>query len=72
MKDEAEFKGQSQYSQNVVAEVVMDLTKAISILSKIDHNFVFVDGCELEYQVLKSCVDLLSTARDNLYIGNKK
>lgn len=67
-----EFKGKNQYSQEVVADVSRDLTKAVKILSNIDHNFAFIEGCELEYDVVVICRELLSTARDNLYISSRK
>lgn len=67
-----EFKGNNDYSREVVADVSRDLTKAIRILSDIDHNFAFVEGCELEYDVVVKCRELLSTARDNLYISSRK
>jgi hypothetical protein len=67
MEEKFEFKGGNEYSQEVMAEVQRDLIKAIKILSNIDHNFAFVSGCELEYAVVKSCIDLLSEVSQNIY-----
>lgn len=67
-----EFKGNNDYSQEVLADVSRDLSKVIKILSDIDHNFAFVEGCELEYEVVKKCYDLLCITRDNLYINSRQ
>jgi hypothetical protein len=72
METKFEFKGNNQYSQEVLAEVQKDLTKAIKILRDIDHNFAFVEGCDLEYAVVATCQQLLSEVSQNLYAVRNK
>jgi hypothetical protein len=65
-----EFKGGNDYSQEVLADVQRNLTKAIKALNEIDHNFAFVKGCDLEYKTVQSCEQLLRCVSDNLYCEN--
>lgn len=62
-----EFKGGSEYSQEVLADVQRCLVKAIKALNDADHNFAFVSDCELDYKVVNTCKDLLMSVSDNLY-----
>jgi hypothetical protein len=62
-----EFKGGNEYQQEVLADVQRDLTRAIKLLNSINHDFAFVDECELEYAVVKSCTEMLSEVSQNLY-----
>jgi hypothetical protein len=62
-----EFKGVNDYSQVVLTDVQRCITKAVKALSDADHNFAFVEGCELDYQVVESCKQLLMNVSDNLY-----
>jgi hypothetical protein len=68
---EYEFKGGNDYSQVILADVQRALTKAQRALSDIDHNFAFVDGCELEYVVVDKCKEMLAAVSDSLYAVKK-
>lgn len=70
MKD-YEFKGDNEYSQIVLADVQRKLTKAQRALNDIDHNFAFVEGCELEHIVVCKCKEMLAAVSDNLYAVKK-
>jgi len=65
-----EFKGGNEYSQEVLADVQRCITKAVKALSDADHNFAFVEGCELDHQVVEHCKQLLMNVSDNLYASN--
>lgn len=66
-----EFKGGNEYSQEVIADVQRDLMKAFKALNEIDHNFAFVEGCELEHIVINKCKDMIMAVSDNLYAVKK-
>lgn len=66
-----EFKGSTEYSQDILADVQRSLTKAQKALSDIDHNFAFVEGCELECIIVDKCREMLAAVSDNLYAVKK-
>ena len=66
-----EFKGNNEYSQAILADVQRLLTKAQKALSDIDHNFAFVDGCELEYIIVDKCREMLAAVSDKRYVVKK-
>lgn len=66
-----EFKGGNEYSQVILAEAQRSLTKAQKALSDIDHNFAFIDGCELEHIIVDKCREMLAAVSDNLYAVKK-
>lgn len=66
-----EFKGGNDYSQEVLADVHRDLMRAFKALNEVNHNFAFVEGCELEYLVVKKCKDMIMAVSDNLYAMKK-
>ena len=66
MKD-YEFKGGNEYSQTILADVQRSLVKAQKALTDIDHNFAFVEGCELEHTIINKCREMLAAVSDNLY-----
>lgn len=65
--EDYEFKGGNEYSQTILADVQRSLTKAQKALRDIDHNFAFVEGCELEHIVVDKCREMLAAVSDNLY-----
>lgn len=65
--EDYEFKGGNEYSQGIIADVQRSLTKAQKALRDIDHNFAFIDGCELEYIIIGKCREMLAAVSDNLY-----
>ena len=67
----SKFKGGSEYQQEVLADVQRDLTRAIKLLNSINNDFAFVDECELECTVVKSCAEMLSGVSQNLYAAPK-
>jgi hypothetical protein len=69
--EDYEFKGGNEYSQVVLAGVQRSLVKAQKALSDIDHNFAFVEGCELEHTVVDKCREMLAAVSDNLYAVKK-
>lgn len=69
--EEREFKGNNEYSQSVLADVQRDLTRAQKALNEIDHNFAFVEGCELEHIIINNCREMLAAVSDNLYAVKK-
>lgn len=66
-----EFKGGNDYSQEVLADVQRNLSKAFKALNEIDHNFAFVQGCELECLIVQKCKDMIMAVSDNLYAEKK-
>lgn len=69
--EDYEFKGGNEYSQVVLADVQRSLVKAQKALSDIDHNFAFVEGCELEHIIVDKCREMLAAVSDNLYAVRK-
>ena len=66
------MKGASDYQRQIVQEVINDLTKVIKTLGNIDHNFAFVEGCDLEYAVIYNCRDMLSSVQQELLSGGNE
>ena len=59
----------NNYEKELAAQASTDITKAIKILNKIDHNFYYIS--EVEVDLLPSIIDMLQSISNSLYIKSR-
>ena len=60
----------NSYQKELAAQASTDITKAIKILNKIDHNFYYTS--EVEVDLLPSIIDMLQSISNSLHIKSRE